>query len=74
MAALEPRPSPPPKRGASPPLGTTQPWWQVSPVEPSEEPWQARTGTPPDKEEPEPAHLSLHADHQGRLDQEQHDG
>eukprot|EP00962_Isochrysis_galbana_P016634 scaffold4766_cov115-Isochrysis_galbana.AAC.5 len=37
----EPRPSPPPKWGASPPSGTARPGWQVSPVEPSEEPWQA---------------------------------
>eukprot|EP00962_Isochrysis_galbana_P021396 scaffold6313_cov113-Isochrysis_galbana.AAC.5 len=48
MAALAPRPTLPRARAASPPSCPKQPWWPVSPVEPSEEPCMA-AGTPPDR-------------------------
>eukprot|EP00962_Isochrysis_galbana_P023277 scaffold7011_cov112-Isochrysis_galbana.AAC.7 len=68
LAADAPRPSLPRPRAASPPPCPRQPWRPVSPAEPSEEPWQALLLTE------EQALLSLHTDHPGRLDQEQHVG
>mmetsp|Transcript_25344 Transcript_25344/g.81932 ORF Transcript_25344/g.81932 Transcript_25344/m.81932 type:complete len:218 (-) Transcript_25344:1493-2146(-) len=64
----EPSPPPPTGRGYRTRVPCPKQPCRDSPVEPSEEPWQALLLTE------EQALVSLHTDHPGRLDQEQHAG
>eukprot|EP00962_Isochrysis_galbana_P010984 scaffold3076_cov117-Isochrysis_galbana.AAC.15 len=64
----EPSPPPPTGRGYRTRVPCPKQPCRDSPVEPSEEPWQALLLTE------EQALVSLHTDHPGRLDQERHEG